>query len=230
MSNTQVATCSIQNVISAAVDGYVQQFNQFSRKTAEAIIGMADTVFKAKNELSPQQTSKKGEVDQFKQFCEQIRYHHKSSSIRKLYQIGEMADMLRRHADQLPNTWTTIYTLTQLGQEQLERLITEQKVVASLTAKQACELLETYNPSSDASVGDRQAKSSKSEQPEPAVDEGYMLTIRLAAAPGLPQAVDFDEKVRALVKSLFSDASITRSDLLDALLIQDSANELKMAA
>ncbi len=45
MTNTAAITCSNQNTISATVAGYVDQFNLFSRKTAEAIIGMADTVF-----------------------------------------------------------------------------------------------------------------------------------------------------------------------------------------
>ena len=134
MTTTSIATCSIQNV-STTVEIYVEQFNQFSRKTAESIIGMAETMYQAKKNLPKSKGNNK--LEKFNEFLTGIRYNPKSSAVRKLLQIGEMADMLKRHSDQLPNTWTTLYTLTQLGQETLERLISNQLVIASVTAKQA---------------------------------------------------------------------------------------------
>jgi hypothetical protein len=225
-TNTSIATCSIQNV-SATVETYVEQFNQFSRKTAENIIGMAETIYQAKKNLV--KTTGNNKLEKYNEFLAGIRYHSKSSAVRKLLQIGEMADMLKRHSDQLPNTWTTLYTLTQLGQETLERLISEQLVIASVTAKQAQGLLEEYGDKS-ANDSEKSAADKKADKPADAqVDDNFSLTVILDQPPTINQAVMLDKIIRDLLTSLELQAQVTRSKAMDALLIEDSSRDLKAA-
>ena len=99
----------------ATIEQYVVEFQSFARKTAESIICMAEVVFKAKQELRKLDSKGDKAHEHFSRFCEAIGYNKKTSTIRKLEQIGEMAGMLKSHADKLPNTWTTLYTLSQLG-------------------------------------------------------------------------------------------------------------------
>lgn len=227
MTNTNIATCSIQNV-SASVVPYVQQFNQFARKTAEAIIGMSETIYQAKTELGKKDsTEKKGKL--FKEFCQAIRYDAKSSAVRKLLQIGQMADMLKKHTDQLPNTWTTIYTLTQLGQETLERLISDQLDISTVSAKEAKGLLEQYGDKSenDSTVPEPVAKPKDVAAPE--IDDSYSLTIRLESSPTVEKAVLLDDAIKNLLKTLQIKAQVCRSQAIDALLVCDSHSMLKAA-
>lgn len=130
--NSVDLTSSAGRPVSPAVTAYVVQFNQYSRKTAEAIIGMAETVFSAKKSLDADPLMFDNTPIEFNQFCRAIGYDPDGSSIRKLIKIGEMADMLKRHTERLPNTWTTLYTLTRLGSETLERLIDQASIKSPL--------------------------------------------------------------------------------------------------
>jgi len=226
MSNISIATCSVQSA-SATVETYVKQFNQFGRKTAENIIGMAETMYQAKRNLVSDKV--KNKYGRFNEFLAGIRYDPKSSTIRKLYQIGEMADMLKRHSDQLPNTWTTLYTLTQLGQATLERLISDQLVTASVTAKQAQGLLEEYGDKSSNDSEPPPTKMKSDESTEVKIDGNYSLTVILDQPPTIAQAVMLDNAIRKLLKSVQIQAVVTRSDSMDALLIQDSSLDLMAA-
>ena len=226
MSNISSVTCSVQSA-SATVETYVKQFNQFGRKTAESIIGMAETMYQAKRNLVSDKV--KSKYGRFNEFLAGIRYDPKSSTIRKLYQIGEMADMLKRHSDQLPNTWTTLYTLTQLGQATLERLISDQLVNASVTAKQAQGLLEEYGDKSSNDSEPPATKKKSDDSAEVKIDGNYSLTVILDQPPTMEQAAMLDNAIRKLLKSVHIQAVVTRSDSMDALLIQDSSLDLMAA-
>ena len=204
--------------VSPAVAVYVDQFNQFSRKTAEAIIGMAETVFNAKKNLDPDPPMFDSTPIEFNQFCRGIRYDPDSSSIRKLIKIGEMAVMLKRHTEQLPNAWTTLYTLTRLGSETLERLIEQHRVVASVTAKEAAELLEGEKVKTNSKT-----KNGKTQQAVPAASDlqwnsSYALIVRFPVTPIASQVVKIEAAIRKILSAQQPDAQLARSAELNRML------------
>ncbi len=215
-TNTQLTTaCSIQN-ISSDVQEFVDQFNQFSRKTAESIIGMAEIVYKAKKSLSDSESN-----GRFQEFCSAIRFKPKSSAIRKLGRIGEMSDLLKRHSDKLPNTWTTIYTLTHLGSQALEDAIEREDVKANITAAAAVKLLGKNSEK-------RQKTNTMGEDDitndEPAEQDGYALSIRFDATPSPSLASQLEKIVKNFIERESMNARCLRSNSLDNLF-EDAAND-----
>lgn len=210
MSNKSIEIISIRNISILTVADYVDQFNQFSHKTAQNIVGMAETVYRAKSNLD---TGKgKHKTHRFQEFCKGIRYESKSSAIRKFLKIGEMADMLKRHTDQIPNNWTTLYQLTRLGVATLERLIEEQRIVASLTAKQAKLLLDHETGSTKTRNSDED--DSHLQTPE-VQDTSYSLTIQFDQAPSPSLALQIEDLVQKFINREQMSARCLRSMAMD---------------
>ena len=104
--------------IKPEIVSFVDRYQTFLRKTAEAILGLAETLVQAETELNG--------VD-FLIFCQKVGLVKGSTTYSKLKQIGERSDRFRPFVDRLPNTWTTIYKLAKLQPDQFAR------VSASLT-------------------------------------------------------------------------------------------------
>lgn len=214
--------------VSPAVTAYVAQFNQYSRKTAEAIIGMAETIFSAKKSLDADPLMFDNTPIEFNQFCRAIGYDPDGSSIRKLIKIGEMADMLKRHTEQLPNTWTTLYTLTRLGSETMERLIDQQRIVATMTAKEAMALQESEagKVSSKQKGRTQQARQATTNLPWNA---GYALAVRFPTTPTAENVAKIEAAIRRILSAQQPDAQVTRNAELDKMM-SDELDALAIAA
>lgn len=154
----EVLVTASEAAVAATIEQYATEFRIFSLQTSNAIIKMALVVYKAKSNLNGR--------GQFLKFCEAIKYQKNSSSLRKLEQIGKHAELLGRHADNLPNTWTSLYTLVQLGDEVLEILLDENKIHSKMTGKEIRDLVAEYFPKKN--VVDRNIKKA-----------GYALNIKL---------------------------------------------------
>jgi hypothetical protein len=207
-------------VISAEVGRYVKQFNQFSRKTAEAVIGMGSIVSKAKDGLS------KGD---FVNFCAEIRYDTDSSAIRKLIQIGKMSDVLKKHADKLPSTWTTIYQLTQLGSDVLEQMIDSGKVYAAMSGEAANKLIDVQKGKAISSKSTcSNLNKNQTVELDAANDDGYVLTVRFDRIPTKQQVKTLEMLIISAV-NVTGDCSMVRSCTLDNFLIDDEDSALLAA-
>jgi hypothetical protein len=211
--------------LAAPYAAYVVQFNQFRSKTAESIIGMAETVYLAKKNLQNANSKGKEKNLQFEEFCKGIRFNGKSSAIRKFLQIGEMADMLKRHADNLPNTWTTIYTLTQLGKDVLEKMIEEQRVIASITAQEAKALIGK-KPKAPQETGEQQTSTAK-EKAQPVAE--YSLVVHFDKTPSPSLALRLEEEIQRYIKREELMARCLRSSPMD-VAIEQYLVDLKVAA
>ena len=97
---------------------FINRYQTFLRKTAESILGLAETLVQAEADLNA--------VD-FSIFCEGVGVVKGSPTYSKLKQIGANSDRFRPFTNRLPNTWTTIYKLSKLRPDQFSR------VSASLT-------------------------------------------------------------------------------------------------
>ena len=108
------------------IEAYVTEFNQFGKKSAEGVIGMGRVTLAAKEKLQ--------NVNEFKKFCNRIRFENDSSALRKLMQIGKKADLLEKHLDQLPSSWTTQYWLSTHTDAQLEDGLSQKLIDPTMTA------------------------------------------------------------------------------------------------
>ncbi len=212
---TNITNTTFTLTSSAAVNEYVVEFTQFANKTAQAIIGMGRVVYKAKSELNK---------ELFKTFCDVIRFDKDSSAIRKLYQIGKKADFLENYADRLPNTWTTVYRLTQLTDAVLEEAIEAGAVHASMSGLEAGRFVHRMLGTQPRSK--KNTLASVASTPQQAANDGvYAFTIQFDGCPN-PAEVATIESVLKDVATNSGNCSVLRSNPLEVLMqveIQTSA-------
>ena len=203
------STENLNKVNALCVENYVTEFNHFAAKTADAIIGMGRVVFRAKQNLG----------DDFAKFCKDIRFKEKSSAIRKLEQIGRKADFLEKYADSLPNTWTTVYRLTQLGNDVLATAIEKGAVHATMTGIEAGKLLVQLNGQPVSSK--RNIKQIVSAAPVAANDAAYEITLRFDGVPDRAAVTTLEMVVNDLAAST-GNCNVIRSQPLDVLMQDQS--------
>ncbi len=201
---------STELAIQLAFEEYVARFNQFSKKTAEAIVGMAETAYLAKKALYPLRDG--GAT--WERFCSRLNFDSDPSSLRKLIIIGEMADMLKQHTDQLPSAWTTLYKLSQLGSETLKQFIDDGKVGPNVTLKVATDLFNQHQESSGVPVAKRTPPSAVIEN---ILDDRYSMTIHWANTPKAEDAQAIYKAVAEVLRTNNSDANLSRSRSMVAL-------------
>ena len=124
----------------------VSDYTLFAVKTAQSTVEMCRVVFEAKEELSN---------DEFSNFCIDIGRKKTDPTIRKYLAIGAAYDRLIQYADKLPNSWTSIYTITQIPSETFNALAQVGESFAKLSGNQIKALVEINSvskksPSTDA--------------------------------------------------------------------------------
>ncbi len=190
-----------------SINEYVVEFNYFAAKTADAIIGMGRVVFRAKQNLG----------SEFTKFCEGIRFEEKSSAIRKLEQIGRKADFLEKYADCLPNTWTTVYRLTQLNENIFEEAVNSEDIKPAMTGAEAGKLLAKQNGAMISSK--RNIKQIALATPVAANDNFYELTLRFDGVPDRSKVTNLEIAINGMAATT-GNCNVIRSQPLD-ILMQD---------
>jgi len=112
---------------------FFSQYSLFAIKTAQSTVEMCRVVLAAKEELSR---------EEFLEFCTDIGHKGEDSTIRKYLAIGAAYERLIQYADKLPNSWTSIYTLTQIPAETFNALGQVGECFAKLSGKQIKALVE----------------------------------------------------------------------------------------
>lgn len=125
---------------------FFSQYSLFAIKTAQSTVEMCRVVFEAKEELSR---------EEFSEFCTDIGHKGEDSTIRKYLAIGAAYERLIQYADKLPNSWTSIYTITQIPSETFNALAQVGESFAKLNGNQIKALVEINSnskksPSTDA--------------------------------------------------------------------------------
>ena len=105
---------------------FVQDFHGFAKKTAQSTIEMCKVVYDAKHTLTN---------DNFDSFCREIGQKSSDSTIRKYLAIGEKYDDFINYADRLPNSWTSIYKITQIDSTTFSALVSTDNTFATMRAK-----------------------------------------------------------------------------------------------
>ena len=205
---TSIITTSINTLSNTkSVNDYVVEFNQFAAKTADAIIGMGRIVFLAKRNLG----------NDFESFCTGIRFKQKSSAIRMLEKIGEKAEFLEKYADSLPNTWTTVYRLTQLKNEVLESAIQSGAIHSTMSGIEAGRLLIQENGVPQCSK--RNIKQISLATPVAANDNFYELTLRFDGVPDRSKVTNLEIAINGMAATT-GNCNVIRSQPLN-ILMQD---------
>ncbi len=205
---TSIITTSNTTLLNAkSINEYVVEFNYFAAKTADAIIGMGRVVFRAKQNLG----------SEFTKFCEGIRFEEKSSAIRKLEQIGRKADFLEKYSDCLPNTWTTVYRLTQLNENIFEEAVNSEDIKPAMTGAEAGKLLAKQNGAMISSK--RNIKQIALATPVAANDNFYELTLRFDGVPDRSKVTNLEIAINGMAATT-GNCNVIRSQPLD-ILMQD---------
>jgi hypothetical protein len=117
---------------------FFSQYSLFAVKTAQSTVEMCRVVFEAKEELSR---------EEFSEFCTDIGHKGEDSTIRKYLAIGAAYERLIQYADKLPNSWTSIYTITQIPSETFNALAQVGESFAKLSGNQIKALVEINSDS-----------------------------------------------------------------------------------
>ena len=120
---------------------FYSQYSLFAIKTAQSTVEMCRVVFEAKEELSR---------DEFSEFCTDIGHKGEDSTVRKYLAIGAAYERLIQYADKLPNSWTSIYTITQIPSETFNALAQVGESFARLSGNQIKALVEINSDSKKA--------------------------------------------------------------------------------
>ncbi len=120
---------------------FYSQYSLFAIKTAQSTVEMCRVVFEAKEELSR---------DEFSEFCTDIGHKGEDSTIRKYLAIGAAYERLIQYADKLPNSWTSIYTITQIPSDTFNALAQVGESFAKLSGNQIKALVEINTESKKA--------------------------------------------------------------------------------
>jgi hypothetical protein len=120
---------------------FFSQYSLFAVKTAQSSVEMGRVVFEAKEQLSK---------EEFSNFCTDIGHKGEDSTIRKYLAIGAAYERLIQYADKLPNSWTSIYTLTQIPSETFNALAQVGESFAKLSGNQIKALVEINTESKKA--------------------------------------------------------------------------------
>ena len=118
------------------------EYSNFAVKTAQSTIEMCRVVYEAKTSLTK---------DEYLTFLKDIGHKSETSTIRKYLAIGEQYDKLIQYTDLLPNSWTSIYTITQLSSETFDALAMTDTDMSVMSGKQIKSLIEMKKPSTSAS-------------------------------------------------------------------------------
>lgn len=129
-SSTEVNITYFMNEI----DNYVEQYKHFAVKTAQSTVEMCRIVFEAKQNL---------DKDKFAKFCASVSQKPEDATIRKYIAIGSKYQQLIAHADLLPNSWTSIYLITQLPEDMFNALAVTSSDMSKFTGKQIQNLINS---------------------------------------------------------------------------------------
>ena len=191
------------------LEQFVCDFSNFAVKTAQSTLEMCRVVHEAK------QTLKK---EDFLKFCNQIGHHSEDSTIRKYLAIGEKYKDLIAHADLLPNSWTSIYKITQIPSEAFDALVMSGNSMATMNGKQidALQAIGNTKQSVAASNKKSQATVAKTATNVKSLDENlnsdtYEVLIRFKTDPSDDDWWNLTEELEQIIAKHNLNVDVTDS-------------------
>jgi membrane-associated HD superfamily phosphohydrolase len=127
------------------------EYSNFAVKTAQSTVEMCRVVSEAKKTLSS---------SEYSEFLNDIGHKSETSTIRKHLAIGEQYDKLIQYTNLLPNSWTSIYTITQLGSDTFNALAATDTDMSKMSGKEIKTLLDLNKPKPSATSASAVSTSS----------------------------------------------------------------------
>lgn len=106
------------------VDSLVEEYFHTRNKTLSSLLETCRVVFRAKTELKRVT---------FKTFSQKVGLTS-DGSVSKMVGIGRRYDQFKRHEESLPCAWTTVYKLTKIDEDTVDRLIESEVIHPAVTA------------------------------------------------------------------------------------------------
>jgi len=179
-------------IITPAVQSYLDRYHTALRKTAQSVLEVAATVLEAKEQLSQ---------PEFAAFLQQVGFDEKSSTYKKFIAIARKKELLEHYVDTLPTAWTTIYQLAKLDADQFEQVRNSGQLNPLMSANQISAIISGGAPANnnrassdvfiatmDLDTAERIALHSELS----ALCQRYGVTVRFA--PALIKLVDASNK------------------------------------
>jgi hypothetical protein len=164
----------------------VYEFSAFAVKTAQSTLEMCRVVYEAKRALEGQE---------FLKFCNVIGRNGEDATVRKYLKIGEKYDQFYQYAKLLPNSWTSIYEITQLPTEIFEALVTTENSMANMTGAQIKALMGK-------GADDKSRSSAANASPMPtAVQNSTEASNVIDAASSSTDAIQADTDTSAAIQT-----------------------------
>jgi hypothetical protein len=124
-------------IITPAVQSYLDRYHTALRKTAQSVLEVAATVLEAKEQLSQ---------PEFAAFLQQVGFDEKSSTYKKFIAIARKKELLEHYVDTLPTAWTTIYQLAKLDADQFEQVRNSGQLNPLMSANQISAIISGGAP------------------------------------------------------------------------------------
>ena len=129
------------------------EYSNFAVKTAQATVEMCRVVYEAKNGLSS---------SEYSEFLKDIGHKSETSTIRKYLAIGSQYDKLIQYTNLLPNSWTSIYSITQLSSDTFDALAATDTDMSKMSGKEIKSLLDMSKPTAPKTSASSSTTSVKS--------------------------------------------------------------------
>lgn len=113
------------------------EYSNFAVKTAQSTVEMCRVVFEAKKTLSS---------SEYLEFLNDVGHKGETATIRKYLAIGAQYDKLIQCTNLLPNSWTSIYTITQLSSDTFDALAATDTDMSKMSGKEIKTLVELDKP------------------------------------------------------------------------------------
>jgi hypothetical protein len=127
------------------------EYSNFAVKTAQSTVEMCRVVYEAKNGLSS---------SEYSEFLKDIGHKSETSTIRKYLAIGSQYDKLIQYTNLLPNSWTSIYTVTQFASDTFDALAATDTDMSKMSGKEIKTLLDLNKPKPSATSASAVSTSS----------------------------------------------------------------------
>ena len=106
------------------VSDHVEDYKILVSKSSTSILELAEFIGKLKDKLS---------ASRFSDFCKQIGTTQTNAYIKKMCCINKKLSVFNSLKDRLPSSYTTLYALTQLTDEQFQRMIDDDEINPFMT-------------------------------------------------------------------------------------------------
>lgn len=141
------------------IQRYTQEFLSFAKASTENTIAMCELLNRAKVEFREKEQNNKNKL--FNLLCESIGYPKGANdpTIKKYVRIGESAERFRPYIDRLPNSWTTLYEITQLDGKTFDDAIDNGTINIKMIGRDVKTLKQLSNPKAVKKIADKSKKA-----------------------------------------------------------------------